>query len=132
EFAMCSHKLVRWCGPGCSPYSCTSSMCDNQVSGCQFAAYPVVKAHVTPCHVSPLDTYLLPMMYSGSSKSRKSCCSSEAYTKIAAALRASEIHRSLRGNVRPAPSRSSADAERREPLIRGRTVDRLGGPWTRF
>ena len=46
-------RSSRWCGPACRPNSSTSSMCDSHVSGCQFAACPVVKAHGSGSPVSP-------------------------------------------------------------------------------
>ncbi len=38
------------------PNHCTSSMCDSQVSGCQFDAWPEVNAQTTPSTVRPRDT----------------------------------------------------------------------------
>jgi hypothetical protein len=34
---VCRTRFVRWCAPGSRPNRETSSRCDSQVSGCQFA-----------------------------------------------------------------------------------------------
>ena len=34
-------RFTKWCGPACKPKSCTSSMWESQVSGCQLAECPV-------------------------------------------------------------------------------------------
>ena len=45
--------LTRCWGPGAGPNRDTSSMCESQVSGCQLADQPVVKAHRTELQHSP-------------------------------------------------------------------------------
>ena len=52
-FAACRSTLTAWWAPGASPKSCTSSMCESHVSGCQLLAWKVVNAHARPAQPSP-------------------------------------------------------------------------------
>ena len=52
----CRSTLVAWCPRGSSPKSVMSSMCDSQVSGCQFVASPEVSAQRKPSQPRPAMT----------------------------------------------------------------------------
>src|SRR5882672_11239061 len=60
-FAVCSSKFTK-CGPkGPFPNNCESNIKESQVSGCQFAANPVVKAHAILAGFKPVWTWILPV-----------------------------------------------------------------------
>ncbi len=79
---VCIRTLTRRCGPGFSPNSSMSTMCDSHVSGCQYPAWIIVKARTTPDHVRPSATIGLSRTYRGSSKFTKSCHQTGANTRI--------------------------------------------------
>ena len=60
-------RLTRWWPAGFGPYNSKSMMCDNQVTGCQLAKCPVVKAHFTLSRVNPDCTLQFFVTYSASS-----------------------------------------------------------------
>ena len=60
-------RFVVWWSPACIPKSWQSSMWDSQVSGCQFAAWPLESAQTSPGALSPPRTIGLSVTYFGSS-----------------------------------------------------------------
>src|SRR5215470_8651108 len=64
----CSKTLVKWCHPACNPKNWQSSMCEIEVSGCQFPPWERVKAQNTPLEVKPVIILGFSKTYSGSSR----------------------------------------------------------------
>ncbi|MBK7877016.1 MAG: hypothetical protein IPJ77_14935 [Planctomycetes bacterium] len=56
DASTCKPSDTKWCAPGASPNSSTSSMCDSHVKGCQFAASPDVNAYAKAPFDNPART----------------------------------------------------------------------------